>query len=89
MRRDAFLEMGGYPENRCIGMMHAPKRKGEDCYFNKRWEYYIGTGKRKLETFGPPIYMFPVGRYHKNGENNPMGLFHKLSYEPVVQPMLE
>lgn len=89
LRKSAFFTMGRYKESKCVAMMHQPRRLGEDCYFNKTWEQHVGLGIFKLETFGPPIYMFPVGRYHKNGENNPMGLFHSLSYEPVIQPMLE
>ncbi len=89
IRKSIFMDMGGYSKYRSAQMMHAPRRKGEDCYFNRKWQLRVNAGDYMREVFGPPIYMFPVGRYHVNGENNPKGLFHKLSYEPVKQPMLE
>jgi glycosyltransferase involved in cell wall biosynthesis len=88
MKRDTFFELGGYNPRRCQYGFHAPPKKGEDCYFNTAWKHY--AAEKGLETaVGPPIYMFPVGRFNKDGDMNPMGLFHKLSYEPVPQPMVE
>ncbi len=89
IKKDIFWELGGYNPRFCINQFHAPKRKGEDCYFNRRWQKALSAGKYKERVMGPRIFMFPIGRYHIKGENNPMGLFHTLSYEPVKQPMLD
>jgi hypothetical protein len=87
MRRTVFEELGGYNPRKCQYEMHAPPRMGEDCHFNTEWNHWA-TPKGKKAVLGPPIYMFPVGRYHVDGSNNPMGIFHGLSYEPVKQPLL-
>jgi hypothetical protein len=30
---------------------------------------------------GSLIYVFPIGRFHINGDTNPKGLFHDLKYD--------
>jgi hypothetical protein len=88
MRRDVLDAIGGYSEKHCTYGFHAGRGKGEDCYFNTSWNHWATPRGIKAEL-GPKIYMFPVGRYHSKGDTNPMGLFHKLSYDPVPQPMME
>ncbi len=88
IRRSVFFELGGYKERHCVGMMHQGKRKGEDSFFN--WAYTKNSiaGRYKLKETGPNIYMFPIGKFHVTGDENPHGLFHSLSHESVPQPMM-
>jgi len=82
IRHSTFAELGGYPEWACIRGYHPRSRQGDDCHFNARWNRWSAVHGVTLQM-GPPIYMFPVGRYHIRGETNPMGLFHTLSYDGV------
>lgn len=88
IRKSLFWELGGYDPNHCYYGFHAPVRKGEDCYFSTSWKHWAAKNG-KVDAVGPPIYLFPVGRFNATGDTNPRGIFHKLSYEPVQQPMLE
>jgi hypothetical protein len=88
MKKELFDTLGGYNHSYCHYGFHAPRRMGEDCYFNRVYGRYAAEHKLTTTT-GRPIHIFPIGRYNKKGDNNPKGLFHKLSYEPVTQPMLE
>jgi len=81
INRNLFWELGGYPPERCQYGFHAPHRKGEDCYFNVRFLQYAQTHP-VVYTVGGIMYVFPVGKFNKTGDNNPRGLFHGLSYEP-------
>ncbi len=88
IRKTIFDEIGGYDEKRSSSFFHA----GEDRLFNKRWDHLVRKGKYKLVTFGPVIYMFPVGKYCGDGTNidyNPFGLFCDLKRKEIPQPMLE
>ena len=79
LRRSTFEHLGGYAPETCTRGYHPGARQGEDCYFNTRWNRYARErGIRAI--LGPPIYMFPIGRFHVRHETNPMGLFHDLSY---------
>lgn len=86
MKKTIFEELGGYQERHCIGMMHQGRNKGEDCYF---YSAYTRSGRYKPILSGPAIYFFPTGRFQKDGNPNPHGLFHTLSSDPVIQPMIE
>ncbi len=88
MRKSIFEELGGYDVARCEKPWHA----GEDRVFNSVWEGAVKRGRYKPTAKGPPIYMFPIGRFCGDGKNidyNPLGLFNDLKREPVPQPMLE
>lgn len=80
IRRATFEHLGGYdPEHSLVGL-HPVSRRGDDCYFNTKWNHF--AQERGIEiVLGSPIYMFPIGRFHIRGETNPMGLFHNLSYD--------
>ena len=88
LKKETFLELGGYDPKHCQYGHHAPSRKGEDGAFNHQWNRWAAT-KGISPVVGPKIYMFPIGRYHKEGDLNPMGLFHSLSQDQIVQPMKE
>lgn len=79
IKRSTFNEIGGYDEKHCLYGHHAPARQGEDSIFNARWNH-LAVKKNLQWTQGSKIYMFPIGRFHKNGDTNPLGLFHGLSY---------
>lgn len=84
MKRSTFELLGGYNKKNCESGYH----RREDGFFLNEWRRYADkTGI--LQVTGPDIYMFPIGRYHRSGSTNPMGLFHNLSYEQVAQPMKE
>jgi hypothetical protein len=85
IKKDTFVKLGMYNENRCNYRHHAVERKGEDSYFNSVWNRYAEKNGIKPEV-GSPIYIFPIGRYHKDYDLNPFGLFHTLSYEAIPQP---
>ena len=76
IKKSIFDELGGYNPKTCTLGYHPVQKRGDDCYFNAKWNRaYKGT---KLVR-GSDIYMFPIGRFHKEGELNPKGLFHNLS----------
>lgn len=89
IRKNVFWMLGGYKERWCNGMMHQGKRKGEDSFFNWKYTKAVHANIFKPAEVGPKMYMFPIGKFRTDGDNNPFGLFHSLSHEPVPQPMME
>lgn len=85
MKRSTFEHLGRYDETHCTFGHHAPNRQGEDGILNHYWNRYAAANNIKLEV-GPNIYMYPIARYHRDGNKNPKGLFHDLSQDLVVQP---
>jgi hypothetical protein len=85
IKKSTFELLGGYPEKHCVHGFHAVERKGEDSYFNHSWNKWAAQNG-VTHGVGSPIYIFPIGRYHKDYNLNPFGLFHTLSYDPVPQP---
>ena len=76
MRKTVFDDLGGYSRRSCTIGYHPARRRGDDCYFNAKWnKKYAGI----VPVVGRDIYMFPIGRFHKDGDLNPMGMFHNLS----------
>lgn len=78
MRKSVFWELGGYDRTRCESGTHL---QGEDRDFNRRWARASRAGKYQEQVEGPPIYVFPMGRYHVTGDENPHGLFHNMEKE--------
>lgn len=78
MRKDLFQQLGGYALDRCNSGTHL---QGEDREFNHRYTKAVEQGKAKPQVKGPPIYFFPMGRYHIKGDENPFGLFHNMVKE--------
>jgi len=89
IKKSIFHELGGYETKRCVGMMHQGRRRGEDIYFSADYNRAMCQGRYKPVETGPKMYMFPIGRFHVNGDTNPGGLFHNLSYDLTPQPMME
>jgi len=79
MLRKTFWELGGNDESHCQYGHHAPSGKGEDSIMQHRWNRWALKNGIK-GSVGPKIYCFTNGRYHINGDPNPKGLFHSLSY---------
>ena len=76
IKKSVFDELGGYDEAPSLVGYHPKNKEGDDCYFNAKWnKAFAGT----RPDVGRDIYMFPVGRFNKNGDLNPKGLFHNLS----------
>lgn len=85
--RKVFDILGGYTKG--IVGYHPRTRGGEDVHFNAKWNRYF----RGIPVdVGSDIFLFPTGRFHKDGELNPKGYFHNLSqikqetfykYEPL------
>ncbi|KKT72731.1 MAG: hypothetical protein UW68_C0027G0017 [Candidatus Collierbacteria bacterium GW2011_GWB1_44_6] len=85
MKKSTFDMLGGNSIRHCTYGHHAPSRGGEDGDLNHRWNRYAAK-LGILPAVGSRIYMFPIGRYHIDGNLNPKGLFHNLSQEQVAQP---
>ncbi len=88
IKKSTFELIGGYNPKKCLYGYHAPSKGGEDGRFNSDWNHWAAKHGISLAV-GSKIYMFPIGRYHKNGELNPLGLFHSLNQEQTPQPMKE
>jgi glycosyltransferase involved in cell wall biosynthesis len=80
MHKSVFLELGGYDAGRCSVGYHPVTRQGDDCYLNAKWNRRFRSQEPAL---GRDIYLFPTGRFHKNGNLSPHGLFHGLSHKPI------
>lgn len=74
IRKDIFEDLGGYDKG--IVGYHPITKGGDDVYFNAKWNKVYD---KKDLAVGHDIYMFPLGRFHRDGELNPFGLFHDLS----------
>lgn len=88
IKKSIWEKMGGYNSRYCNYGHYAGPRRGEDCYFNEAWKRYALANGLK-EEFGSKVYIFPIAKYHVTGDKNPMGLFHNLSQELILQPMKE
>lgn len=76
MKKSVFEELGGYDPSTCSSGFHPIARRGDDYYFNAKWnKKFAGT----VPAVGRDIYMFPIGRFNKTGNLNPFGLFHDLN----------
>lgn len=76
MKKEIFEQLGGYDEKSCTIGYHPVSRRGDDCVFNRKWN---NAFEREDLSVGRDMYMFPIGRFNKDGNLNPKGLFHDLS----------
>jgi len=87
IRRTVFFELGGYNPKYCENEFHVGgKYMSEERNFNIRWQNRVERKESKPAAGGPDIYVYPIGRFHSLGDENPGGLFHNLSREQVPQP---
>jgi hypothetical protein len=84
IKKSVFELLGGYNKRLCERRCH---QREDGAFLSERRNYAEKHGTSRI--MGPPIYIFPIGRYHATGDTNPMGLFHSLSYEHVPQPLKE
>ena len=78
MKHSLFVKLGMYCEKRASCGSHL---MGEDREFNRRYMIAVRKGLAKPQVSAvSPIYMFPNGRYHKTGDDNPLGLWHGLKH---------
>ena len=82
MHRDVFREIGGYRED-LAGTAH-PLGGGAGQVFNNRWRKLCKKGIRKASEKRADVFMFPVGKFTRWGESNPLGLFHDLKRYPCA-----
>jgi len=83
IRKSTFEQLGGYDPKYSLVGYHPVSRRGDDCYFNTKWGRYANRNGIHLAT-GSAIYMFPTGRFHRDGNLNPKGLFHNLHQREEV-----
>ena len=89
VKKTVFDVIGGYEPSLCTQGYHMGGRGwSEESYFNARFRRLQRRGL-VTEVIGPPIYHYPVSKFRADGDNNPFGLFHKLSLKQVPQPMIE
>lgn len=84
IKKTIFEELNGYDRKYCDSGFHVGKKfMSEERDFNRRFS------RKYRDTNGPKIYVYPIGKFQVNGDENPRNLFHNLSREQVPQPMKE
>jgi len=77
IRRQLFLDMGGYDEKLILSRGY-PQR--EDSHFKRTYRRWVNMGKIKEDAFPrATIYMFPNGQFCGDVDSNPFGMFHTLT----------
>jgi hypothetical protein len=90
IRKTIFEKIGGYDPIYCEQMFHMGATGwSEESRFNALYTRLVNTGEVKAEVIGSKIYHYPVSKFRDDRDNNPFGLFHKLSLEQVPQPMMK
>lgn len=75
IRKSVFEALGRYNEERSA----LPYPSGEERLLNRKWQDRMEAGEFQHHVYGPPIYVFPQGRFCGDEDYNPFGLFHNLS----------
>lgn len=81
IKKSIFDDLGGYDPKTCTLGYHPTSRRGDDCFFNSKWNKKF---KGVPLSVGRDIYMFPIGRFNKTCDLNPKGLFHDLHQREEV-----
>lgn len=90
IRASIFRFLGGYDRRHCEQGFHVGgKYMSEERDFNRRYDRLCLKGEAQWQVLGPNIYHYPTSKFHKDGNNNPHGLFHGLSLEQTPQPCKE
>ena len=85
-----FGVIGGYDRRFCERGFHMGGRfVSEEGQFNGMFDRLVRLGRAKEQVIGPKIYCYPISKFRTDRNNNPFGLFHKLSLEQTPQPTLE
>lgn len=89
IRKSMFIDLDGFDPDLCQTCFHmGGAHYSEDRDFNRKYARFVRTGRAQPDEIGPAIHMFPIGKFRADGNTNPHGLFHGLSYEQVPQPRL-
>jgi glycosyltransferase involved in cell wall biosynthesis len=88
IKKTIFDAIGGYDSRYCTQRFHmGGTTMSEERKFNINWSRLVKRGSIiGGEKQGSKIYHFPVSKFRLDGNNNPFGLFHRLSLEQVPQP---
>lgn len=90
IRKSIFEKIGGYYPRYCQNLFHVGGHyQSEESKFNSMFNRMCYAREAKGAEVGSKIYHYPVSKFRKDGNNNPFGLFHKLSLEQVPQPNKE
>lgn len=79
IRKELFFDLGGYRED-LYGKEH-PLGGGAGQQFYRQWQALEEKGEVKLHEERPIVFMFPSGKFCRNRDYNPFGLFHNLPRE--------
>lgn len=82
IKKSLFEEIGGYDPKYCV--LERPQA-GDESIFNIYWNELAARKGLNPGVFGSNVYMFPVGRFHRDYDLNPKGLFHHL-YDDFKKP---
>jgi hypothetical protein len=87
IRKTIFDMIGGYDSRYCTQGFHMGGAfMSEERKFNIKWKHICDRGLAPGgEKTGSKIYHFPTSKFRTDWNNNPFGLFHRLSLEQVPQ----
>ena len=78
--RTTFYEMKGFDSKYCEEEFHVGGAwMSEERHLNRCYNSRVAKGQSPPAAGGPDIYVYPIGKFHKDGVGNPGGLFHDLS----------
>lgn len=90
MKKSLFMQLDGFNPDYCQSGFHVGgKFMSEERDFYLRYSRYVKRGLAQEEIIGPKLYAYPIGRFLKDGQENPFDLFHGTSREQTPQPLLE
>lgn len=79
IKRKLWEAMGGYAKTRANLQVHT---LGDDREFNRRYRRGAEQGLWGVHHTGPGLYVFPMGKFTNDDEQNPFGLFHNMYRQP-------
>ena len=82
IKKTLFDELGGYDLKYCLT---GRPQGGDESNFRIKWNQLAAERGLNPGVYGSNIYMFPIGRFHRDYDLNPKGLFHHL-YDDFVKP---
>jgi len=89
MKKSLFVDLDGFEPKYCESCFHVGgKYMSEERHFYLKFARHVRLGLAQPEVSGPMVYVYPIGRFHETGDENPCGLFHSTSREQSPQPLL-
>jgi glycosyltransferase involved in cell wall biosynthesis len=90
MKKSLFVELDGFNPRYCTSRFHVGgKYMSEERDFYLKFRRHVKAGLAHSQVLGPPINVYPIGRFQETGNENPFGLFHGASRVQEPQPLLE